>query len=223
MAVFRSDRVAFHKALDDIAASETGGHFFSLRVLKQYFSRGVELLADNELPPRLPADALEVVRKEDAELTAGQLMSPSYRAQRALEKALLPPNDPHLREATPKTISSVTLDDVKAYYSKVFRPDLTDIVVIGDITPEEARRAIEDGFGKWKAEGPQPDITLPPVPINKAASFTVADQTSVQDSVALSEELGMNRLIRTIIQLNSVTTSWAEDSTPRVFTTTSGR
>ena len=187
------DRLAFHKALDDIAASETGGHFFSLRVLKKYFPRGVQLLAANELTPRLPAEALEIVRKENAELTAGQLMSPSYRAERALDKALLPMNDPELRQATPKTVSSVTLDNVKAYYRKVFRPDLTDIVVIGDITPEDARKAIEDCFGKWTAEGPKPDIILPPVPLNKTASFDVGDNTSVQDSVALSEELGINR------------------------------
>ncbi len=187
------DRLAFHKALDDIAASETGGHFFSLRVLKKYFPRGVQLLAANELTPRLPAEALEIVRKENAELTAGQLMSPSYRAERALDKALLPMNDPELRQATPKTVSSVTLDNVKAYYRKVFRPDLTDIVVIGDITPEDARKAIEDCFGKWTAEGPKPDIILPPVPLNKTASFDVGDNTSVQDSVALSEELSINR------------------------------
>jgi zinc protease len=187
------DRIAFHKALDDIAANETAGHFFSLRVLKQYFGSGMHLLAANELNPRLPADALEIVRKENAELTAGQLQSPSYRAERALQKALLPMNDPELREATPKTISSATLADVKAYYNKVFRPDLTDIIIIGDITPEEARKQVEDCFGKWKAEGPKPNITLAPVPLNKTASFNVADNTSVQDEVALSEELGMNR------------------------------
>ena len=58
------NRIAFHQALDDIAASETGGSFFSLRVLKQYFPRGVQLLAANELSPRLPPEALAVVRKE---------------------------------------------------------------------------------------------------------------------------------------------------------------
>jgi zinc protease len=187
------DRIAFHKALDDIAASETGGHFFSLRVLKQDFSRGVQLLAADELTPRLPSDALEIVRKETADFAAGRLMSPAYRSERALQKALLPLNDPELREATPQTISSVTLDDLKAYYRKVFRPDLTDIVVIGDITPEEARKVIEECFGKWKAEGPKPDITLAAVPLNKTASFNVADDTSVQDSVVLSEQLGINR------------------------------
>lgn len=189
----RLDRLAFHKALDDIAASETGGHFFSLRVLKKYFSPGVQLLAANELTPGLPADALSVVRKEAAELVAGQLQSPSYRADRALDKALLPVNDPELRQATPQTVSSITLNDVKAYFHKVFRPDLTEIVVIGDITPEEARKEIANCFGAWKAVGPKPNIILPPVPRNKPGSAAVADPTSVQDSVVLSEELAINR------------------------------
>jgi len=41
------DRLAFQKALDDIAASESAGTSFNLKVLKQDFARGVELLADN--------------------------------------------------------------------------------------------------------------------------------------------------------------------------------
>ena len=49
------DRLAFQKALDDIAADESAGFNFSLQVLKQDFSRGVQLLADNELNPALPA------------------------------------------------------------------------------------------------------------------------------------------------------------------------
>ena len=47
------DRLAFQKALDDIAANESAGFNFSVRVLKNDFSRGVELLADNELNPAL--------------------------------------------------------------------------------------------------------------------------------------------------------------------------
>ena len=88
------DRVAFRKALDDIGASETAGEFFTLRVLKKYFAGGLQLLAANELTPRLPEPALAIVRKQDAELHAGRLASPSYRAQRALEQALLPMMDP---------------------------------------------------------------------------------------------------------------------------------
>ena len=88
------DRLAFQKALDDIAASETGGTNFNLKVLKQYFAKGVELLADNELHPAMPPDAFQVVRGQAAQLIAGTLASPEYRTHRALDLALLPKNDP---------------------------------------------------------------------------------------------------------------------------------
>ena len=70
------DRLAFQKALDDIAANENAGYSFSLSVLKEHFSRGVELLADNELHPALPADAFAVVQKQSEEFVAGNLESP---------------------------------------------------------------------------------------------------------------------------------------------------
>jgi zinc protease len=187
------DRLAFQEALDDIAVSETGGVNFNLRVLKQYFSKGVELLADNELHPALPPDAFQVVRSQSAQLLAGTLASPGYRMRRALQMALLPKNDPALREATPDTVSILTLSDVKEYYTKVFRPDMTTIAVIGDITTEEARPVFEKWFGPWKVNGPRPSVTLPSVPSNSPAAVNVPDATQVQDSVELSEQIELNR------------------------------
>ena len=187
------DRLKFQEALDDIAASENGGTNFNLKVLKQDFAKGVELLADNELHPALPADAFQIVRDQAAELVAGTLASPAYRTNRALDSALLPKNDPDLREATPKSISALTLADVKAYYAKVFRPDMTTIAVIGDITPEEARPVFEKWFGKWKSAGPKPAVALPAVPANKPATVNVPDPTQVQDSVHLAQQIPVNR------------------------------
>jgi zinc protease len=187
------DRLKFQEALDDIAASESGGADFNLKVLKQYFAKGVELLADNELHPALPADAFQVVREQTAQLVAGELTSPGYKANRALETALLPKGDPLLREATPQTVSALTLPDVKDHYAKVFRPDMTTIAVIGDITMEEARPVIEKWFGGWKGSGPKPVVTVPPVPLNKPAAVNVPDPTQVQDSVTLAHEVEINR------------------------------
>jgi zinc protease len=187
------DRLAFRKALDDIAADESAGLNFRLSVLKQYFARGLDLLADNELHPALPAAAFRVVQQETAQATAGQLQSPAYKTSRALDSALLPKGDPSLREATPETIGALTLDDVRAYYQKTFRPDLTTIVVIGDITLLEARAAVEKYFGSWKAMGAQPSVTLPAVPPNHSASFNVPDPGRIQDQAYLAEELPMNR------------------------------
>ena len=187
------DRLAFQKALDDIAANESAGYSFSLSVLKEHFSRGVELLADNELHPALPAQAFAVVRQQTSQFVAGNLMSPSYRTSRALDVALLPAGDPSLRESTPATLAKVTLNDVKQFHDSTVRPDMTTIVVIGDVSPEEAKAVIEKWFGDWKATGPKPDTTLPPVPVNKSSAANVADAQAVQDSVYLSEQLNLNR------------------------------
>ncbi len=187
------DRIAFQKALDDIGAEESAGYHFSLKVLKDQFGRGMQLLADNELHPALPKEAFAVVQQQTAQFVAGNLVSPSYRTSKALETALLPPKDPTLREATPKSITSLSLNDVKAYVSKTVRPDLTTIVVIGDVTPAEARTVVEKWFGPWSATDTRPNTTLPAVPANKSSASHVADPEQVQDSVTLSEQLTLNR------------------------------
>jgi zinc protease len=106
---------------------------------------------------------------------------------------LVPKGDPLLRETTPATVGSVKYEDIQAFYAKTFRPDLTTIAVIGDITPEEARTVVEKNFGKWTATGDKPTVVLPPVPANKASAVNVPDPSSVQDDVELAEELEMNR------------------------------
>ncbi len=187
------DRLAFHKALDDIAANETAGYEFSLSVQSVNFSRGVELLAENELHPALPEEAFAVVRRQTSDFVAGNLKSPEYRTFRALDSALLPAGDPVLRQATPATLANVTLDGVRSFYAATVRPDLTTIVVIGDISAQDAKAVIERWFGGWRANGPKPATTLPPVAPNKPSSVSVADPQAVQDSVFLAEELTINR------------------------------
>jgi len=187
------DRLAFQAALDEIGASESAGTDFSLNVLADRFERGVQLLADNELHPALPEEAFQVVQEQTAGLVAGLLQSPGYLAKRALKEGLYPKGDPALRQATPETVKSLTLANVKDYYGKVFRPDLTTIVVIGRTTPQAASQVIGKFFGDWKAAGPKPDVLLPPVPPNQPLAMAVPDARRVQDQVTLAETLQLTR------------------------------
>jgi len=187
------DRLGFQKALDDIAADESAGYDFSLQVLKPNFSRGVQLLADNELNPALPAEAFEVIKPQTAQFIAGRLKSPGYRTARARSLALFPPADPALREPTSETVSSLTLNDIKDYYAKTLRPDLATLVVIGDVTPDEAKAVVEKWFGQWKALGSKPVVDLPRVPENKASAANVPDPSELQDTVDLSEIVPITR------------------------------
>lgn len=186
------DRSAFHKALDDIAASESAGTDFSLMVLARDFERGMQLLADNELRPALPEQAFEIVRRTTARALAGELESPRHRTIRAVRRGLLPAGDPALREASPASIDALTLGNVKAYYEKTYRPDLTTIVVVGDVTPEAARSIVERTFGSWHATGPRPRVVPEPVPLNPPGCAVVANPFSGQDEVLLAQMLDVN-------------------------------
>lgn len=187
------NRIAFQKALDDIGANESAGTDFSLQALSSHFDRGVELLADNELHAALPEKAFKITQRQLASTVAGELQSPDYLTSRALHAALFPKNDPTLRQATPATVSALTLPDVESYYHHAFRPDLTTIVVIGEVSPDQAKKVIERYFGSWKATGPKPPTVLPPVPSNKPSVTAVPDKSRVQVKATLAETLGLNR------------------------------
>jgi zinc protease len=187
------DRLAFQKALDDIGAEESAGTGFSVQALPSKLDRAVQLLAENELTPALPGDAFKIVQGQLAAEVAGQLESPDFLTHQAINSALFPKTDPTLRHATPATITSLSLHDVRDYYQHVFRPDLTTIVVIGNITPDEAKAVITKYFGGWKAVGAKPETDLPKAPPNKSATTAVPNASRVQDDVTLAEVIGLNR------------------------------
>jgi zinc protease len=181
------DRLAFRKAVDDLAAELRTGPGFALKVLTPDFEPGMQLLAEGELRPAFPPQAFEVVRKQLAESVAGQLQTPDYQFERAAKAAVVPPGDPALRAPTAESVQALRRDDVLAYFAAAYRPDLTTIVVLGDVTPEQAREVVGRTFGAWRSDGPTPAIELPPIGANTASVARVPDASSVQDSVALTE------------------------------------
>ena len=120
------------------------------------------------------------------------MQSPQYKMFRALTKGLLPAGDPGLREATPQSVDSLTLRDVRDYFAQSYRPDLTTIVVVGDVTPDEAKVTIERYFGGWQASGPKPDVIPQSVPLNSASYTVVPNTFASQDQVLMGQILDVN-------------------------------
>ena len=190
----RLDRVAFQEQLDAIGAKEKAGTDFSTQVLSEHFDRAVELLADNELQPALPNEALQVIRGQLALSVAARNTSPGFLTQRSLRSALFPAQRSRAC-ACPRPRPCVHSTPMRCAptISSVFRPDLATVVVIGKVSPEAARAAIEKYFGAWNAEGRCPDIDLPAVPNNPVSSIAVPDSSRVQDRVVLAQTLALTR------------------------------
>jgi zinc protease len=183
------NRSDFETAMDSLGAEYSVGTGFSLQVLPEYFDKGVELLSKDLLDPALPEDALASQKPMAIQQAAGRLRSPVYQFRLAVQKGLVPEGDPSLRQQTPESIRSLTIDDVRAYHNTVVRPDETTIVIMGRIDPAAARSVIEKYFGAWKANGPRPKLDYSSVPPSQAHDVFIADEVRQQDEVVLAETL----------------------------------
>jgi len=186
------DRVAFQRALDDADAQVSAGSAFGMESTARSFDRAVALLAENELHPRFEEATFELARRRTADQLRTALSGTGTVIERRLAHELLPSGDPQLREPTVDEISSLTLQQAEAYYEATMRPDLTTIVVVGNVTPDAARAAIEHAFGEWKASGATPSLDLPPVPPNGPGEVRMQLPLG-QDTVMLHEIVGVAR------------------------------
>ncbi len=187
------NRLQFQAALDAITAEESAGPQFSLKVPAKYFERGMELLAANELHPALTPQAFTIVQRQQAGNWRGEIGSPGFLNDIGLQRLLVPTGDPSLRYPKPRNIMALTLAQAKAYYARVYRPDMTTIVVVGKVSPAEAMWVVAKTFGGWLADGPRPAVHYGPVPLNKPGSLQTPDQSAVQDSVQLAEMVPVTR------------------------------
>jgi zinc protease len=185
------NRLEFDAAQDQIGAQLSVGPNFSLKVLPQKFGAGVKLLAKDLREPALPKKGFTRTRFIQTRQAAGQLKSPQFKFRLAIAKALWPKGDPARRIVTPRSIGSLKLKNVSAYHHKVYRPDETTIVVMGDITPDKAKSVVKHYFGDWAAKGKKPTTDYPAAPASKATRVFVPDKLKKQDMVVLAETLGL--------------------------------
>jgi zinc protease len=187
------DRLAYQAELDKIAADVTAGTDFSLDVLAKDFDRGVQLLADDELHPAFPQAAFAAVQERTVGGLEGEETSPDHIAELRMAAALYPAGDPARVFATPQSAKRITPSDVKTWYGAAYRPDLTTIVVLGDVTPEAAKASVEKWFGGWASSGAKPNVDAPTVPNNRPSSAVVPATGHQQDTVRLAETLALTR------------------------------
>lgn len=159
VAGFGSERYDFaqlRKATDDIGAFVSFGQTFSARGFARNFSTLLSVLADGEEHPAFPERWLTLQREQLANSIGSENNISGVQIDRVYQRHLLSPDDPGLRFPSALSIASISRDDLLAYAKRYWRPDLTTIAIVGDLTPGEVRREVEAAFGTWGAEGPKP-------------------------------------------------------------------
>lgn len=171
------------QAIDDMGAEINFGQDFSARGLAQDFDKIVAIVADGEEHPAFPDPWFSRDRGQIANSLLAERHISGQAIDHLYEEHLLAPDDPALRQPDAASVSSITRDDLLAYVARYWRPDLTTIAVVGDVTPQQVRSAFEKAFGTWQDSGPKPDVrqeALPPARAADAYIGTAASQVFVR-------------------------------------------
>jgi zinc protease len=146
-------------AIDLMGASVENGQSFTARGITSDFTKIVGILADGEEHPAFAEPWYSLERNQLAGSLQQQNTISGVMIDRAYQGLLSSPDDPSLRQATASSVQSITQADLGAYTQLYWRPDLTTIAVVGDLSPQQVRTVLENAFGSWSAQGPKPSVT----------------------------------------------------------------
>lgn len=141
----------FNEEVDYLGASlNFGSQSASARSLSKYFPRIMELMADAALNPNFTTEDLEAERAKILENLKSEKKSVTAIAGRVQGVLAYGINHPRGEFITEETIKNVTLDDVKAFHGKYFKPDNAYLIIIGDVKTRDAKKLIKKLFKKWE-------------------------------------------------------------------------
>ena len=155
---------ARRKAIDMMGAQVDNGESFDARGLARDFSKIVAILADGQMHPSFAEPWFSLEREQLANSLESTATISGVMIDRAFLQLLASPGDPSLRHANERSVDGITASDLIDYTQKYWRPDLTTIAVVGDVSPNEVRSVLESAFGNWVAHGPTPDAHAMPFP-----------------------------------------------------------
>lgn len=150
--------------------------------LKKHSDQILTLMSDVVLNPSFPQDELDKLKKETVSGLKANKDDANAIAANLQRTLRFGKSHPFGENQTEKTIENITLEDCKKHYQTYFRPNVSYLVVVGDITAKEAKTLTEKYFAKWqKADVPKNKYDLPQVP--KQSEVAISDKAGAVQTV----------------------------------------
>ncbi len=118
--------------------------------LRKHSDNLLKVMSDVLLNPSFKAEEFEKVKKQTLSGLASSKDDPNSIAGNVASVLKYGKDHPYGELTTEETVENITLDKVKAYYKNYFKPNVAYLVVVGDITPDEAKVMVNQYFGSWK-------------------------------------------------------------------------
>ncbi|MEQ8704561.1 MAG: pitrilysin family protein [Phaeodactylibacter sp.] len=171
------------EAVDFIGASlstSSGGAYATS--LSKHKETLIELMADAILNPVFPEEEFDKLLQQRISSLALQTSDPGYISSTVSDVLRYGAEHPYGEIETKSTLENIKLEDLKTYYQKNFKPNISYLALIGDIKPDEAKALAEEHFGSWeKGNVAREFYARPKVP--EAAQVALVNKDAATQSV----------------------------------------
>jgi predicted Zn-dependent peptidase len=166
----------------------------SLHAPKRQLSAALDLMADVALRPTFPDS--EITRQRELRRTAILQLrdQPTQIAPIAFNAIVYGLDHPYGWPAagTEASTGELTKARVSEFYQAFYRPNNARIIVVGDVTPAEARQLVTARFQHW-TRGTVSALAAPAVPAAGPRTFYLVDKPGAAQSVIRIGHVGVAR------------------------------
>jgi zinc protease len=185
----------FARRMESMGASYNAGGLFNnsfagVTALKNVFPDALALAAQTVIAPSFPASEFGRVKNQALAAYQQRRAQASGLANDAFIRAAFDTTAPFSRPTagTTATISGLTRDDVVNWHRTMFAPSAATLLLVGDITPAEARAVAQRAFGGWTASRSAMGAVANPAQKYSGTRIILVDRPgSVQSSVVIGQ------------------------------------
>jgi zinc protease len=139
------------EAVDFLGASlNSSSTYIGGNCLKKHSDEFLALLSDVLLNPSFSEDELEKARKQALSSLSSEKTDPDALSGKITSVMRYGKDHPYGEQLSEESLNNIKREDLLSYYNTYVKPNVAYLVVVGDITFEEAKASSEKYFSSWK-------------------------------------------------------------------------
>lgn len=165
-----------------LSTSSFGGYASSLSKHKE---ATLGLLSDVILNPTFPEDELAKMKKQTLSGLMANASDPGAMSSNVSAVVTFGKDHPYGEIETSETVETINSEMCKSFYNTYFKPNVSYLIIVGDINKKEALPLVEANFGSWtKGEVPTHTYSMPVAPKANQVDF-VNKPGAVQSTISI--------------------------------------
>jgi zinc protease len=169
---YSSEEISEELRLVASSISVSGGRsetVVGVSTLSKNLTRTMELLEEILYRPAFTEEDFNRVKQQQLESIRASYQNPAAVASQIYSRLLY--GDEHIysvpTSGLEETVSRITVEDVRAFYESYMSPEITEVVVVGDISEEEALSSLAF-LNNWETK----NVEIPDLPEPKPGDYT---------------------------------------------------